>query len=222
MRFYSKNLAGPRMEVQASIVIIRDGLGKMVEVTNSRYGPQLIERGVTSGSLGLSEALASLPSGSYQAVWRVNEWSSNVVNFEIDPYEPSGHQPALIIEPVVQDERGVEDEGEFLVFFRNDTEESISIAGAWARSRVFIDGKEYKLHTIGWAGRADLWPSESWSRIVSLASFISEDRKPVEAGEHEVQYQLGGHLSAPIPLKVSRRTCLGPVWPNQRPVERKR
>jgi hypothetical protein len=104
-RTYTENLNGPRFEVKLSNLIVKDSLGETIAIAKvHRDGYEFIERGGTGGFLPEVDVLGNLEPGDYQAIWQVNELSSNIVNFEIykDWTARSLYEPVLSIERLIE------------------------------------------------------------------------------------------------------------------------
>ncbi len=201
-------------KVESSRLILMDDHGETLFTVEDPYqldGKAAVGVGVSGVVAGIREKLAPFHIDSYTAVLRVNDLYSNVVRFNVRTRpedlrysEGPGCPGALSIEPLV-DIRGKALPNALMAYFRNMSENSVSIAGFTMNARLLVDGKEYHNEIFVWVGIGDLWPGKSWGTVEQVASFVGEGRKRIPAGEHDVQYRFGDCLSNVIRIKVEER-----------------
>lgn len=202
-------------KVASSQLILMDAHGEILFTVENPYkmdGTEAVGRSISGVvATDLREKLAPLQTDSYKAVLKVNDLYSNVVRFNVrakpEDFRYSdgpGCPGSLSIEPLV-DIHGKALPKAFLAYFRNMSEDSVSLAGFSASSRVLTDGRKFRREVFMWGGIEGLASGESWGTVVRFASFVSEGRKPIPAGEHDIQYRFGGCLSNVIRIKVEER-----------------
>jgi hypothetical protein len=119
---------------------------------------------------------------------------------------PSDHQGdcqgSLQIGPVF-DGQGALVSNQFLAHYQNEGTESAFLPSLCGGLCLLVDGEPHQRGGWqGWGGFPDLKPGRSWDSTVDLRSFVSAGQKAIAAGEHEVQYNLGGCLSNVIQVNV--------------------
>jgi hypothetical protein len=209
------SLSRKPFQVVSSQLILMDSQGKVLLYIENPYGfdgTAAVGRSASGVIHGhLRTKLELLHFDSYTAVLRVNGLYSNVVGFntlaetrDLSYSDGPSCLGFLSIEPLL-DIHGNALPNTFMAYFRNLSDDSVSLAGSTARSRLVVDGKEYHLAILRWAGIADLWAGKSSGSIVRLPSFVSEERKTIAVGQHEIQYKFGDCLSNSLQIKVEGR-----------------
>lgn len=140
--------------------------------------------------MALRKELAKLEAGEYRARWLTEGRSSNTVRFTVTA-DPGSVAP-LTIEPLLLEDGNAGD-AEVVAYFVNTGGETIELVGAWAASRVLIDGVPYTRAVIRWTGPSGLGPGGSWG----------------VAGVHDVQFEMGGKLSNKLALRKDSAEAKG-------------
>jgi hypothetical protein len=205
-------LQGESFMVISSRLILMDEHGRVLASIDDPYGDngKAISGRSASGvtAVRFQTVLSGLPVGSYMAVFKLNELSSNAVRITVSPDRQvpidhrGGCQGSVQIKSVV-DAQGVPVSNQFLAHYRNEGTESAFLPSVWGGSCLLVDGEPHQLGGWrGWGGSTNLEPGKSWGSIVDLRSFVSADQKAIMPGEHEVQYVLGGCWSNVIHINV--------------------
>jgi hypothetical protein len=200
--------------VESSQLILMDAHGKVLYSFADPYhfdGTAAVSRSASGFYDPVFRAkLTEFGDDAYTAVLKVNGLYSNVATFNVRANPPGftssdgGACPgSLWIEPLV-DTHGKALPNAFMVYFRNLTDDSVSVAGSTMRAHVLVHGQEYHLRIFSWVGIADLFPGKPWATIVRIPSFVSAEHHGIEVGEQEIQYKFGDCLSNVIHVKVDK------------------
>ena len=131
-----------------------------------------------------------LNAGAYEAVWKVDDSSSNVVKFRVTD-EPLTDVDACAIEPVNKQNR-IPHEPHLIVRFHNKTKEPVNLFEAFQASNLFVDGMPVKRTMFNWGGSIMLTPGASWGAFLSF----DEYEPKISPGVHQVQFEFAGEKSS--------------------------